>query len=190
MSRTRSIADLSGSKVTAAALKPAVRPKRHRKPNGRGRQSDFDATNVGDEVERIRNLNKDDLRALWRQTFATVTPSALSKDLLARALAYRVQEQVLGRLDRATSMLLDRLARGERADAVKERRLQPGTVLVREYQGERHTVTIAADGFIWKASTYPSLSTIARAITGTAWNGPRFFGLRPSTDDAVEGAQS
>jgi hypothetical protein len=52
------------------------------------------------------------------------------------------------------------------------------TVLVREYRGERHTVTVVPDGFVWHDTTYTSLSTIARAITGTAWNGPRFFGLR------------
>jgi hypothetical protein len=59
-----------------------------------------------------------------------------------------------------------------------DRRLKPGTVLVREYQGERHTVTVVPDGYVWRETTYPSLSTVARAITGTAWNGRRFFGLR------------
>ena len=59
-----------------------------------------------------------------------------------------------------------------------KRGLMPGTVLVREYQGERHTVTVAPSGFVWRGTTYRSLSIIARAITGTAWGGPRFFGLR------------
>ena len=58
------------------------------------------------------------------------------------------------------------------------RRLKVGTVLVREYQGERHTVTVVGDGYVWRDATYASLSTIARAITGTAWSGPRFFGVR------------
>jgi hypothetical protein len=61
-------------------------------------------------------------------------------------------------------------------------RLKAGTVLVREYQGERHTVTVVPGGFVWQGATYPSLSTTARAITGTAWNGPRFFGLRVATE--------
>jgi len=65
-----------------------------------------------------------------------------------------------------------------------KRRLKAGTVLVREYQGERHTVTVVPEGFVWRETTYRSLSTIARAITGTTWNGPRFFGLRPSRDAA------
>jgi hypothetical protein len=58
------------------------------------------------------------------------------------------------------------------------RRLKPGAVLVREYQGKRHTVIVVPEGFSWQDATYTSLSTIARTITGTAWNGPRFFGLR------------
>src|SRR5262249_27581859 len=57
------------------------------------------------------------------------------------------------------------------------RQLKPGTVLVRDYQGQRHTVTVAPDGFDWQGTTYASLSAIARAITGTAWSGPRFFAL-------------
>jgi Protein of unknown function (DUF2924) len=55
---------------------------------------------------------------------------------------------------------------------------QTGTVLLREYHGERHTVTVVANGYVWREATYASLSIIARAITGTAWNGPHFFGLR------------
>ena len=73
--------------------------------------------------------------------------------------------------------LLDRLARGEKPSELN-RRLKAGTVLVREYLGERHTVTVVPDGFLWADKTYSSLSAIAQAITGTTWNGPRFFGLR------------
>src|SRR5262249_46992365 len=62
------------------------------------------------------------------------------------------------------------------------RQLKPGTVLVRDYQGEHHTVTVVPDGFDWQGATYTSLSAIARAITGTAWSGPRFFALpRPQS---------
>ena len=73
--------------------------------------------------------------------------------------------------------LLDRLAQGEKPSELN-RRLKAGTVLVREYLGERHTVTVVPDGFLWADKTYASLSVIAQAITGTKWNGPRFFGLR------------
>jgi Protein of unknown function (DUF2924) len=68
------------------------------------------------------------------------------------------------------------------------RRLKPGTVLVREYQGERHTVTVVPGGYVWREATYASLSTIARAITGTAWSGPRFFGINRLED--IEGERA
>src|SRR5215210_3117665 len=67
-----------------------------------------------------------------------------------------------------------------------ERFLKAGTVLVREYAGERHTVTVVPGGYVWRETTYPSLSTIARAITGTIWNGPRFFGLRIPSNRSTE----
>jgi hypothetical protein len=129
------------------------------------------------EVERVRTLGITELRTLWRSTFGTAPPSALSKDLLARKIAWHLQEKTLGGFDNATVRLLAKLARGEKPGET-QRRLKPGTVLVREYQGERHTVTVVPDGFAWNGATYASLSTIARAITGTCWNGPRFFGLR------------
>ena len=105
-----------------------------------------------------------------------VPPPAFSKDILARYLCWHIQEQAFGGLDPKTATHLDGLARGDRSRA--SRRLKPGTVLLREYQGERHTVTVVAKGYVWREATYASLSSIARAITGTAWNGPRFFGLR------------
>jgi len=74
------------------------------------------------------------------------------------------------------------LARGDKPGGLT-RRLKVGSVLVREYQGERHTVTVVSDGYVWRDITYASLSTIARAITGTAWSGPRFFGVRGRPDD-------
>ena len=93
-------------------------------------------------------------------------------------ITWRIQEQVYGGFDRATLKLLSEYARGKDARVDGTRRLKPGTVLVREYQNERHTVTVTTDGFLWREQTYQSLSAIARAITGMTWNGPRFFGLR------------
>jgi Protein of unknown function (DUF2924) len=79
-----------------------------------------------------------------------------------------------------------------RHDGSPRRQLKPGTVLVRDYDGQRHTVTVMADGFEWQGTTYASLSAIARAITGTAWSGPRFFALRPNgvpTRGSVRGSR-
>jgi hypothetical protein len=129
------------------------------------------------EVDRVRSLGVDALRQRWRMTFGKVPPRGLTKDVMSRMIAYRIQEEAFGGLDRETVRLLDRLARGEKPNELN-RRIKPGTVLIREYRGERHTVTVVPDGFHWQDKTWSSLSAIAKAITGTAWNGPRFFGLR------------
>ena len=127
------------------------------------------------ELDRIAALGLDEVRALWREMTQQNAPKALARDLLARVIAYRVQEQRLGKLSREMRKLLDRLARG---GAEPPRHLKVGTVMVREHQGTLHEVMVVPGGFSWQEKTYPSLSTIAQAITGTSWNGPRFFGLR------------
>src|SRR6202040_4348889 len=90
-----------------------------------------------------------------------------------------------GGLDPNTAKHLGGFARGDRSRADRPRRLKPGTVLLREYQGERHTVTVVAAGYVWREATYASLSIIARAITATSWNGPRLFGRRIDKGAAV-----
>ena len=103
----------------------------------------------------------------------------MSKDLLGRMIAWRLQERAFGGLDRESLKLLHAFARH---GGLPRRQLKAGTVLVRDYQGQRHTVTVTADGFDWQGTTYCSLSAIARAITGTAWSGPRFFALHRAGD--------
>ena len=137
------------------------------------RSSDRDKTEA--EIERIRSLGLDELRARWRATFRSPPPAAFTKDLVARFLCWHIQEQAFGELAADTATLLDSVARGDKP--AMDRRLKPGTVLVREYQGERHTVTVVLGGYAWRDTTYTSLSMVARAITGTSWNGHRFFGL-------------
>jgi hypothetical protein len=144
-----------------------------------------DAAAIEAEIDRIRSLGIDAIRKRWRLMFGASPPKALSKDIIGRMIAYRIQEEAFGGLDRETIKLLDLLARGAKPSGLS-RRLKAGTVLIREYQGERHTVTVVPDGFLWQEATYSSLSTIAKTITGTAWNGPRFFGLRVASDPAAE----
>jgi hypothetical protein len=149
-------------------------------------QRNVDPAAIEAEVDQVRSLGIDALRKRWRMMFGATPPQGLTKDIIARMIAYRIQEEAFRGLDRETVKLLNRLAHGEKPNELN-RRLKAGTVLVREYQGERHTVTIVPDGFVWRDTTYSSLSTIARAITGTAWNGPRFFGLRlPDKTDGTE----
>jgi Protein of unknown function (DUF2924) len=156
-------------------------------------QRTIDAAAIEAEVDQIRSLGVDALRGRWRMLFAAVPPKGLTKDIIGRMIAYRIQEEAFGGLDRETVKLLDRLARGEKPNELN-RRLKPGTVLMREYNGERHTVTVVPEGFLWRDTTYSSLSIIAQAITGTKWNGPRFFGLRvtshPNNADAGKASRS
>jgi hypothetical protein len=130
---------------------------------------------IAAEIDRIRLLRLDAMRRQWRLAFGRVPPAGLGRDLLGRMIAAHLQERAFGGLDCDSLRFLESLARHQHPP---RRQLKPGTVLVREYQGRRHTVTTVRDGFDWQGTTYPSLSAIARAITGTAWSGPRFFALR------------
>jgi hypothetical protein len=145
-----------------------------------------DAAAVAAEIERVRSLSGAALRRGWQSEFGRPLPKSLSVDLLRRMIANRIQKEAFGTLDRATLKLLDGLARRDGARG-RERNLKIGTVLVRDYQGRRHTVTVAAEGYVWEGTSYSSLSAIARAITGTVWNGPRFFAVKPAQDPPVHG---
>src|SRR6266487_1929750 len=142
------------------------------------RQQRTEAAAIEAEIARLRSLALDALRRRWRAVFGRTPPAGLSKDLLGRMIAWRMQEQAFGGLDRESVSFSEG---GARHGGSPRRQLKPGTVFVREYQGQRHTVTVVPDGFNWQGTTYASLSAIARAITGTAWSGPRFFALaRPN----------
>ena len=91
-------------------------------------------------------------------------------------LTWKLQEDAYGGHSRDVLKMLDAAAKGRCAPL--GRRYRPGTQIVREYMGVRHTVTVTSQGFLWDGKDYPSLTAIARLITGTNWNGPRFFGLR------------
>ena len=146
--------------------------------------TDSQTAAVENEIAHLRGLDLDALRARWRSQTGRAAPSHLPKSLLLRVLAYRAQAAVFGDLDKATARLLDRIAddarSGKRIEVPVPDRvgIRPGTLLVREWEGVSHRVMVMAEGFAWNGSTYPSLSKVARAITGTRWNGPRFFGLR------------
>src|SRR5215216_4005919 len=118
---------------------------------------------IAAEIERVRSLPLAELRTAWRKMFSRSPPAVLTRDLLARMIAWRMQEKAFGGHDPESLKLLARLARGERAGEPR-RNLKSGTVLVREYRGERHTVTVVAGGFVWREETYASLSTIARGV--------------------------
>ncbi len=136
------------------------------------------------EIARLRGLDIDALRARWRTVFRRKAPPQLPRHLLFRTLAYRLQAEVLGDLDPATRQLLEKSGSSGTliqlaADLQQiQPSLRPGTTLTREWGGHLQQVTVLPEGFSWRDKTYPSLSKVASAITGTRWNGPRFFGLR------------
>ena len=140
------------------------------------------------EIAELRELDLGGLRLRWRNLFCRAAPVHLPKFLLLRIVAYRMQANVHGDICKKARLTLERFARdakeqggsqaakfGPAADVV---RLRTGTLLMREWGGVMQRVTVLDDGFMWEGATYPSLSKVAQAITGTRWNGPRFFGLR------------
>jgi hypothetical protein len=138
-------------------------------------------------LARIAALPLAELRDLWRERLNGPPPAALSKDLMARVLAQRLQEARFGGLD---AHLVKRLASVARGGAEPARRLQIGSALVREHEGRMHEVIVAPDGFYWQGETHSSLSAIARKITGVSWSGPRFFGLLASAKEATAATTS
>jgi Protein of unknown function (DUF2924) len=141
---------------------------------------DREALNV--EIARLRDLDVKALRAQWHNILGRPAPLHLSRHLLFRIVAYRLQADRFGDVDPQSKRALDgavspgKVRQTNRAGRQTE--LKFGTILGREWNGRMHRVAVLADGFAYEGKTYSSLSKIAFAITGTRWNGPRFFGLR------------
>jgi hypothetical protein len=138
-------------------------------------------------------LPRGELRALWIQELGERPPATLGRDALALAIAYARQERRQGGLSKTVARELDRLfdqtLRGNRTGKAAVLTVllpRSGTILVREWQGTTHHVTVVDGGFLWNGKTFRSLSRIARAITGTSWNGPRFFGMRDANGKTPE----
>src|SRR5258707_9806472 len=156
-------------------------------------------TSVEDEIAHLRDLDVKGLRARWRSVLQRPAPDHLPRHLLFAITAYRIQADRFGDLDHETRQLLDRAGAKESGAAMSARlvcfdqkrtELTPGTVLVREWDRRSQRVMVMSDGFAWNGHTYDSLSKVAFAITGTKWNGPRFFGLRDKEDKSATEARS
>ena len=159
------------------------------------------AAELASELTRLHAMAEDRLLLRWRAAFGKDASTGIPVSLIRSILAWRLQADVLGDLDRASADLLDQIA-DRRASGTNDGptgnkpgsspgtlsdiglpdtrsgRLQPGTVLVREHDGTIHHVMVLANGFSWNGRTFASLSKVAAAITGTNWNGRRFFGLK------------
>lgn len=137
------------------------------------------------EVARLPDLGLAELRARWMVLYGRPAPKFFRRKLLVRAVAYQMQVKQYGGLSEATKRRLREIAAAARDgsfDAVDlEPRIKPGTKLVRTWKKLTHEVMVLDDGFAWKGEHYTSLSTIAKTITGTSWNGWRFFGIKRPT---------
>jgi Protein of unknown function (DUF2924) len=142
--------------------------------------ADVDTRAVEGEITRLRSLGLEDLRHEWRRLYHR-EPPRISRDLLVLGLGYRLQELANGGLGKTTKRKLQTLAKSLRTTGrvvpAPSVRLKPGSRLVREWGGRTHTVTVTEEGFEYSGTAYPSLTKIAKEITGTHWSGPRFFGL-------------
>ena len=131
----------------------------------------------------LKAMSVNELKAEWQSLFDAPAPNN-SRNFLESRLAYRIQELTHGGPDKQTRRLLDLLADEVEGTLTRKARIADprnpvvGTKLIREWDGVAHTVTVLKEGFDWDGRRYKSLSAVARAITGTRWNGYRFFGLR------------
>jgi DUF2924 family protein len=148
---------------------------------------------MASELEQLRELNSEELRERWQTLFGAEPPPKLRTSLLVQGIAYRLQERAFGGLKPATLRLLERIAedaaaRRQAAPTPEKIRVTAGTVLIREWHGTKHQVTVLNDGFLFRTKRFRSLSQIARAITGSRWSGPLFFGLKAARKKQINEA--
>ena len=153
------------------------------------------STGLEDEIAHLRGLDLKGLRARWKGVFRREAMPHVPRHLLFGVLAYRIQADRLGDLDPAIKRLLEQSVGSEPRAVVAGRlskfdvqrtEIPPGTILMRQWNGRAQRVMVMAKGFGWNGKVYDSLSKVAFAITGTNWNGPRFFGLRDKVSPEVK----
>jgi hypothetical protein len=146
--------------------------------------------NIEAELDRLTAMPIAGLRIRYAELYRNDPPNAFGPDLLRRSIAHRIQERAYGGLSRSVQRLLDQMIKAYAAKPggriVLPRRIKPGSVLVRQWKGKGHRVTVLVDGFAYDGKTFGNLSEIAVLITGTRWNGPRFFGLRTKPQESDE----
>src|ERR1700719_3287146 len=165
----------------------------HRRPGAGMRRAIQDATACREALLRLPKLGLGELRQQWRVLYKAEASQYLSHELLLRAVAYRMQEVALGGLRPERQRQLGQFAQqlnGSQEVRIRPRpELKPGTRLVREWQGRTYDVLVLDDGFSWQGTSYRSLSALAGKITGTAWSGPLFFGLKANRTAALAPAR-
>jgi len=155
------------------ARSPAPAPRRQRRKRAEGGRSL--------DLGALCELTRGELKERWQELYGSLPPAHIRRKLLLRAVAYRMQEEAYGGLSARTRKQLARAARdlaAGRSLQAPAAKIKPGTRLLREWQGVVHEVIVLERGVEYRGKTWPSLSAVAREITGARWSGPRFFGLK------------
>lgn len=129
------------------------------------------------QVRSLSAMSREQLRGLWNDLYKAAPPAAFTPDLLARGIAWRMQEKALGGLSAEARRVLGSGGEGGHTPRSSRQALKPGNRLVRRWRGRTYVVEVAEDGLLYEGERFTSLSVIAGKITGTRWSGPRFFGL-------------
>jgi hypothetical protein len=165
------------------SLAPRPRRSRRRGPSSAQSEQELRAS-VAVRVLALPDCARGELEEQWHAMWGGDPPRHGSREFLIRTVAYGNQAQAFGCLDARTLQLLRKATRANGMRKPRRSRLGKGSKLFREWHGEVHEVLVLDKGFAWRGETYPSLSSIARALTGTHWNGWAFFGLKRRTEEA------
>src|SRR6201988_3542232 len=149
-----------------------------------------DRETLASEIASLLKLGIDELRERWKAMFGKAPSRDISRSFLTRAIAYRLQENSFAGLKPSTRRELAHDGANESSLAAEPSRIvRPGAVLVREWRGISHQVSVLEKGFCFRGKRYRSLSGVAREITGTRWSGPLFFGLKRSQEERCDGTR-
>jgi Protein of unknown function (DUF2924) len=149
-----------------------------------------DSDHLAREIAHLLELDDVALKQRWTTAFKADPSPYFGRLLMIKSIAYRLQEKTLGCLKKSTEQLLDRISDAPAEDALKrlpKARASAGTILIRQWRGVRHRVTVLDHEVVYRGQRYKSLSEVARLITGTRWSGPLFFGLRRRPKEVVNG---
>ena len=147
---------------------------------------------ITEQLKCLPDLKRCELQGLWRELYGSNPPEKISHQLMVQAIAHRLQVKQFGGLTFSTRRALKRLLDEPRPSASshsKGRVVSNGTVLIREWHGATHQVTVTGKGVLYREKLYRSLSEVAREITGTRWSGPLFFGLRKASKEPNYGTK-
>ena len=135
------------------------------------------SSDLEQQIDGLRRMSRKRLSEWWRDLYKAAPPAAFTPDLMARGIAWRLQEKALGGFSPEARRLLGAGRDGGRASSPARASLRPGNRLIRRWRGRTYLVQVTAEGLLYDGECYSSLSVIANKITGTRWSGPRFFGL-------------